>query len=75
MVTVVSNRGKINYGWKEFVLDSAADIVTLPTNCAIGSRAFVIADSTHFMLNSLGKWVEIQSGNNTPSGGVLVTTF
>lgn len=50
---------------QEFVCDTRADIENLPTQftdvdkCPFGSTAFVIEDSTVWMLNSEGRWIEI----------------
>lgn len=50
---------------QEFTCDSRADIDNLPTQntvkdkCPTGSTAFVIDDSSIWMLNSLGVWKEI----------------
>lgn len=50
---------------QEFVCDARSDIDNLPTQltegdkCPFGSTAFVIEDSSVWMLNSEGKWSEI----------------
>ena len=59
---------------QEFVCDYLADIGSLPTQnaeerkCPTGSRAFVIEDSTKWVLNSSGEWVQIYSGGS--GGGI-----
>ena len=50
---------------QEFVCDTRSDIASLPTlegesdRCPFGSTAFVIEDSSVWMLNSSGQWTEI----------------
>lgn len=50
---------------QEFVCDARADVSNLPTQntekdrCPTGSTAFVIDDSSVWMLNSSGVWKEI----------------
>lgn len=44
-----------------FVCDTASDIQNLPTDCQQGSTAFVIEDSTMYMINSQGSWIQIES--------------
>lgn len=44
-----------------FVCDTSEDIQSLPTNCQQGSTAFVIEDSTMYMINSQGNWIQIES--------------
>lgn len=49
----------------EYMCDTRDDIANLPTmnsqpvHCEFGSTAFVISDSSIWMLNSENKWVEI----------------
>lgn len=59
MVNIISVDGKPVYGLYEYVCDYAEDYKTLPTNCAVGSRAFIIENSKVYMMNSSRKWVEI----------------
>lgn len=42
-----------------FVCDAQTDIQNLPTTSEQGSMAFVIEDSTCWMINSSGTWVQI----------------
>lgn len=50
---------------QEFICDTRADISNLPNQntspdrCVFGSTAFVIEDSSVWMLNSEGDWKEI----------------
>lgn len=76
MVTVGSNREKIAYGIKHFILDTNADFAQLRkhTNIAVGSTAFVIDTSKYYMLNSKNQWKEVRlygssSSNNGGDSG------
>lgn len=51
---------------EEFVCDTAADLNDLPSGAPQGSAAFVIEDSTTWMINSRGEWIETDM---EPSGG------
>lgn len=42
-----------------FVCDTQSDVQNLPHTAEMGSMAFVIEDSTIWMINSSGTWVEI----------------
>ena len=42
-----------------FVCDTQSDLQNLPSNSEQGSMAFVIEDSTCWMINSSGQWVQI----------------
>ena len=69
MINILSNSGKLCYGWKDYVVDFETDVANLPTNAAHGSRAFVIATSQYYMLNSLKTWVKINLATSGGSGG------
>lgn len=59
MYILIENKGEEMYNLKDFVCDTEADIQYLPTDCLMGSTAFVMETSKGYMLNSTGKWVEI----------------
>lgn len=66
----VSRRG--GYGPRKYIVDLTSDINELPTHgIPPGSIAFVIENSTHYMLNNQRKWTLIQfsSSSNGGSGG------
>lgn len=44
---------------QEIICDTEADIVNLPTEIAAGSTAFVIENSSVYMLNNSKIWVKI----------------
>ncbi len=58
-VFLISSNGKPTYGINEYVIDTVADLETLPTDCGTGSIAFCIATSDVYMKNSSGEWVSI----------------
>ena len=59
MIGIMKDAGKNAYNLKDYVVDTAAEVNLLPTNCAMGSSAFVIETGDLYMLNSSGKWVKI----------------
>ena len=72
MITLLSkfNQGHEAYGTKHFGCDTESEVSSLPTDCAMGSTAFVIETSKHYMLNGQGKWIAITAasgGGSTPS--------
>lgn len=46
---------------EEYICDSRNDIPMLPINVQFGSTAFIVEDSSVWMLNSTGQWVEQSS--------------
>jgi len=52
-----SNR--TDYNLREYILDTTADVASLPTTDAPGSTAFVIETGTALMLNTQGEWKEL----------------
>lgn len=60
MFSYINQSGQVQYNIVELVIDTAADILTLPTNVAPGSTCFVIEDSTAYMLNNQHEWKELQ---------------
>ena len=59
MIGIMKDAGKVTYGLKEYVVDTAAEVDLLPTNCAMGSSAFVIETGEVYILNSEKVWVKI----------------
>lgn len=59
------------YNLKLFYLDTLNDVGGLPTNCAVGSKAYIIEDSSLYMLNSEKRWIkQAFTGNiKPPSSG------
>ena len=59
MIGIMKDAGKVTYGLKEYAVDTAAEVDLLPTDCAMGSSAFVIETGDVYMLNGSRKWVQI----------------
>ena len=59
MIIATSNSGHTMYGLKEYIIDKKIDLLNLPIDVPMGSTAFCIEDSTVYMINSSGEWVEI----------------
>lgn len=64
-INKMSYKGTYINNHQEFTCDYRSDIEDLPTQytdnnrCVTGSTAFVIDDSSVWMLNSNGEWIEI----------------
>ena len=69
MYSISANRNKIAYDVKRFVIDFTSDIPLLPKDCAAGSTAFIIENSTRYMLNNNGQWVLIRNSGGSSGGG------
>lgn len=76
MISRISQGGQIQYGVYDFVLDSTADLVSLPglDHIKAGSTAFVIETSQYYMINHAGAWVKVTLATNNPGGGGGGTT-
>lgn len=59
MITSVSQSGHVKYGVQEFIIDTLADLDSLPLDVPMGSTAFCIETSTVYMLNGKKEWREI----------------
>ena len=59
MINTTSNSGHAAYGLTDYVLDKKSDLQNLPIDVPMGSTAFCIEDSSAYMINSSGEWVEI----------------
>ena len=59
MINTTSNSGHAAYGLKDYVIDKKIDLQNLPVDVPMGSTAFCIEDSSVYMINSSGEWVEI----------------
>lgn len=56
---LVKQGGKTDYNYKEFYLDTAAELSTIPTaSCCPGSVAYIIATQQVYILNSNKEWKE-----------------
>ena len=68
MYSMTHEHNEQAYGLKRYVVDTEADIATLPANVPTiipGSTAFVIGTSTTYMLNNQRQWVKINIGSNS----------
>ena len=68
MYSHVAQSGKAVYGIKHFVVDTTAEVQELPTNCHMGSTAFVIETSETYMINGQRKWVKVVFASEAGSG-------
>lgn len=60
MIRILEQGGKTQYNNKQLCLDTPKDLEDLPIDgLAPGSLAFVISESTGYMLNSKGEWIQI----------------
>lgn len=73
MFTLVQYRNMYNAAIEQYVVDTPMDIETLPTDGAAGSKAFVIENSTYYMLNHEKKWIKVKlsSGQNDSTEEVI----
>lgn len=58
MYNYMAQGGDVSYNIVEFSADSRSDVDTLP-KCAAGSTCIVIEDSSVWMINSEGIWIEL----------------
>lgn len=58
MYKMTSHDGNTAYGIKEFVIDTAADLIAIPP-CQMGSVALDISTSEVYMMNGNGEWVKL----------------
>lgn len=58
MYKMTAHDGNTAYGIKEFVIDTAADLITIPP-CQMGSTALDISTSEVYMMNGNGEWVKL----------------
>lgn len=68
MFSLFSNSGKRAYFTHEYIVDTPSDIAQLPTDINPGSKAFVISNSTYYMMNHQRQWIKINIGNESSSG-------
>lgn len=71
MVNLIAQSGHIAYGIKEYVCDTIADLANLPLDGKAGSTAYIIEDSTTYILNSKGEWKQKKNFNNGGSNEEL----
>ena len=59
MFTIIKEKDKQTNNIQEFICDFEIDINNLPVDIAAGSIAFVIENSSAYMLNNSKVWVKI----------------
>lgn len=59
MYSLIEQMGQEQYDLKDFVCDTPEDIQYLPTDCTMGSTAFIISTSEVYMINSRKEWVKV----------------
>ena len=56
MVNLVISNGKPVYGVNEYQVDFEKEVKQLPTDCAPGSKAYVIETKNIYTLSGYRKW-------------------
>lgn len=71
MITASTNNiRKTFYNMAEFLCDYQSDVADLPTDCGVGSKAFVIENSNVYILNGSKIWIlQSTTGNESSSSG------
>ena len=69
MYSLISHRGIYNVALKEYVVDTEADIASVPTDAPAGSKCFVIENSVTYMLNHKKQWKKVNLSTGSSSGG------
>lgn len=59
MFTIIKEKDKQTNNIQEFICDFEIDINNLPIEIAAGSTAFVIENSSAYMLNNNKQWIKI----------------
>ena len=75
-INIVKFREKEAYGVYEFLCDFDSDVKDLRTDCAPGSKAYVVESGKNYVFNSLKQWKEVEgSGGSSGSGaGTTITS-
>ena len=56
-----SNSGNLQYGIQKYIVDTEADLASLPTGIKAGSSIFVIETSKTLVMNTQGNFIEVAS--------------
>ena len=70
MIALMSEEGHVKDKVYEFVIDTAAELSDVPTDVGVGSKVYCIEDSTVYMLNNAGSYVEVSFSSGGGSGDV-----
>lgn len=54
-----------DFDWEEYIIDTPADVASLPTTCGWGSRAICISTGDIYILNSNKEWKMLWESNNS----------
>lgn len=61
MFTIIQDKNS-GYGVVKLVVDTEADLATLPTHYTPGSRAIVLENAKIYMLSNEKKWTYVKTG-------------
>ena len=64
MYKIIKEGNTYNIPVKEFLIDTEAEISTLPKNIPFGSYLTILEPFSIRILNSSGKWVDITGGES-----------
>lgn len=70
---IAANSGKVAYGVKSFIIDTARDIYNLP-HCEPGSTAYCIESGDIFIMNTKRQWSLEEEGENSVDNKIWVGT-
>lgn len=64
MINKLSEENKNEFEWEDYVLDFEIEILSLPDDIGIGSRAYVKENKQFYLLNSTRQWIKINLGKS-----------
>lgn len=62
MYSLYANSGEIVYGIKKYIVDTEAEVSSLPVEIKPGSSCKVLETSNIYVLNHNKEWVNVQGG-------------
>lgn len=75
-IIITSNNGKIHYGVKHYICDTADDVQYLPVDEVWpGSTAYVISTYETYMFNGHKEWIKISTGGGGGGGSGTAATI
>ena len=75
-IIITSNNGKIHYGVKHYICDTADDVQHLPVDEVWpGSTAYVISTYETYMFNGHKEWIKISTGGGGGGGSGTAATI
>lgn len=69
MMNLIFQSGRKAYGVNHYVIDTEDEVSNLPTDCAMGSAATVIATGNNYILNGQKAWVKQPESSSSSSSG------